>query len=303
MVFDSAGNLYGETWYGGIYGGGTVFRLTPKADGVGWTEKILHNFGNGKDGANPSGGLMLDSAGNLYGTTFAGGAYDSAGPYRSGTAFELVATTTGDFVEKRLHNFGSGQDGQGPFGPLVFDGEGNIYGTAANGGAYQSNGTVFELTPDAEGQWSEKTLHNFGSVANDGFQPLSGVIFDAAGNLYGTTGRGGAYGYPWGGTVFELIPNTNGDWTEKILHSFGNGDGVEAYAPVIIDAGGNLYGTIFAGGTVFELSPTSRGNWTETALYTSGNMDTGLLLDPGGNLYGSTGGGINGAGFAFKIVP
>jgi uncharacterized repeat protein (TIGR03803 family) len=258
LIFDAAGNLYGATYNGGIYpcgayGCGTVFELSPTAGG-GWTETVLHSFGNGTDGAFPYAGLIFDAAGNLYGTTTGGGTY------RGGTVFQLTPTAGGGWAEQVLYSFCSQTnctDGGGP-GGLIFDAAGNLYGTTGGGGAY-GGGTVFELSPTAGGGWTEKVLHSFNGT--DGTGP-SAVIFDAAGNLYGTTEYGGAYGGNLGdGTVFELTPTAGGGWTEKVLHSFGNGtDGAWPLAGLIIDAAGNLYGMTwiggdYGGGTVFALTP------------------------------------------------
>src|SRR5664280_3872238 len=261
LIFDAAGNLYGTTEYGGTYYDsdlGTVFELTPAAGG-GWTEKVLHNFGIGRDGTDPLAGLIFDAAGNLYGTTEYGGTY-----YDSdlGTVFELTPAAGGGWTEKVLHNFVIGRDGTDPLAGLIFDAAGNLYGTTEYAGNYGA-GTVFELTPTAGGGWTEKVLHNFNGT--DGEFPYSSLIFDGAGNLYGTTSAGGTYssclsGY-YCGTVFELTPAAGGGWTETVLHSFGNGtDGYSPSAGLIFDAAGNLYGTTphggtYEGGTVFEVTP------------------------------------------------
>jgi uncharacterized repeat protein (TIGR03803 family) len=260
LVFDAAGNLYGTTEDGGAYGVGTVFQLSPNTNGR-WTEKVLHSFGNGTDESQPAGSLIFDPAGNLYGTTTNGGTYGS------GTVFQLSRGTNGKWTEKVLHTFGKGKDGKKPVAGLIFDAAGNLYGTTADGGAYGSNdcgfdtgcGTAFQLSPGANGTWTERALHSFGN-GTDGAQPGARLIFDAAGNLYGTTELGGVYG---GGTAFRLKLGTNGKWTERVLHSFGNGmDGIgpSANDGLIFDAAGNLYGTTMVGGshllgTVFEITP------------------------------------------------
>jgi uncharacterized repeat protein (TIGR03803 family) len=308
LIFDAAGNLYGTTQYGGTYGVGTVFELTPAAGG-GWTETVLHNFGNGADGSTPFAGLIFDAAGNLYGTTYQGGTY------LYGTVFELTPAGGGSWTEKVLHNFGNGTDGAAPYAGLIFDAAGNLYGTTYQGGTYSSSGTVFELTPAAGGGWTETVLHNFNYNGTDGNYPYAGLIFDAAGNLYGTTYQGGTYFY---GTVFELTPTAGGGWTEKVLYSFNN-NGADGYYPqagLILDAAGNLYGTTSYGGTysygtVFELTPTAGGGWTEKVLHnfnyngTDGNYPyAGLIFDAAGNLYGTTyQGGTYGYGTVFEFTP
>jgi uncharacterized repeat protein (TIGR03803 family) len=258
LIIDASGKLYGTTSGGGAHGAGTVFELISKADG-GWTEKVLHNFNsNAKDGREPYAGLIFDKAGNLYGTTFDGGAYGN------GTVFELMPRAGGSWTEKVLHSFNSnGTDGTNSYASLIFDKAGNLYGTTLDGGAY-GNGTVFELTPKAGGGWTEKVLYNFNGNTKDGTNPYAGLIFDASGNLYGTTVVA-AQEY---GTAFELIPK-GGRWTEKVLHTFNQKDGAEPYAGLIFDASGNLYGTTYQGGvdgagTVFELTPIAGGSWTET---------------------------------------
>ncbi len=209
-------------------------------------------------------------------------------------------------------------DGYEPYGEnLVFDSAGNIYGAAAYGGQY-NNGVVFELSPGGNGTWTYNILHNFGQLG-DGANPLSGVIFDSKGNLYGTAEEGGPNG---GGIVYELSPAGGGTWNEQILYGFSGPDGEFPYAGVIFDAKGNLYGTTYGGGTsgdgctgygcgvAFELSPGSGGTWAETVLH---NFDENgkdgwfpaapLVFDPSGNLYGTAvHGGPHGYGIAFQLV-
>jgi uncharacterized repeat protein (TIGR03803 family) len=186
VIFDAAGNLYGtaqcvENYCGGD---GMVFELTPKKSG-GWTEKVLHRF-DGADGEEPAGTLVFDASGNLYGTTYYGGAYGE------GTVFELTPKAGGGWSEKLLHSFGKGTDGAQPLGGVILDAAGNLYSTTQFGGAY-GYGTVFELTPKAGGGWTNKTLRSFGnSNSLGGSNPTAGLIFDNAGNLYGTTYWGGS---------------------------------------------------------------------------------------------------------------
>jgi uncharacterized repeat protein (TIGR03803 family) len=280
LIFDARGNLYGTTAAGGAYGMGTVFELSRMCGG--WQEKILYSFkSNGNDGNNPYAGLLVDASGNLYGTTQLGGAYDS------GTVFELTPNS-GGWSEKILHTFGNGIDGQNPYDALIFDGAGNLYGTTLAGGRYNW-GTVFELEPKPDG-WAEKILYYF--TGTNGGYSYAGLVFDTAGNLYGTTGVGGSFG---GGTAFELTHESTG-WIEKTLHNF-NSDG-QPLDGLILDAAGNIYGTTvnggpFQGGSVFELAPTERGTWTETILYNFNGTDGGapsapLISDTSGNLYGTT---------------
>jgi len=266
LIWDAAGNLYGTTANGGVYRAGTVFEMTPRAEG-GWTEKVLHNFGSngdghsGVDGRYPQVSLIWDAAGNLYGTTQWGGTHDDNGTCYQlgcGTVFELTPRQGAGWTEKVLHNFGSGMDGVHPWASLIWDAAGNLYGTTSEGGTHGPHGpgTVFELSPQSGGGWTEKVVHNFDG--DDGGDPFAGLIFDAAGNLYGTTEAGGDY---YAGTVFELTPNGSGGWTEKVLHNFGSGmDGADPNASLIWDAAGNLYGTTtqggtHGGGTVYEITP------------------------------------------------
>ena len=304
LVLDSAGNLYG-TANGGAYGGGAVFELIHESSGE-WTETILHSFNPiGVDGLTPRASLILDASGNLYGTT-------QDGEAGAGTVFELTPTEQG-WTETILHNFGTGTDGASPYSSLIRDSSGNLYGTTWKGGA-RSSGTVFELTPDLSGSWTEKVLHSFGNSLDGGF-PYSGLILDASGNLYGTTYYGGSYD---DGVVFELTRRASGSWTEKILHNFNNNgkDGHQPYAGLSLDTKGNLYGaTLYGGsgacndgifgtgcGTVFELVPKAGGHWTETILHNFNDNDTdgifpyaSLTLDSNDNIFGTTyhGGGYD----------
>ncbi len=303
LIFDTAGNLYGTTQEGGTpncgpryKGCGTIFQLAPQFDGT-WTPQILYRFRGGSDGDLVYAGVILDGAGNLYGTTAAGGANDF------GTAYELSPGPAG-WTETLLHTFGQRGDGGYP-GPLVFDASGNLYGTSYVGCGY---GTVFQLMPNPQGGWTENLLFCFPVSGSGGTYPSAGVIFDPAGNLYSTTFQGGPGG---NGTVFELSPS-GGSWTETILYSFStSGPGIYPWPSLVRDQAGNLYG-IFYGG-VFQLTP-SNGGWTYSAIYTSpgGPHDiapNSLILDQAGNLYGTAEGGSGtncyrggGCGAVFKLT-
>ena len=306
LIFDAAGNLYGTTQGGGDYlcqggGCGTVFELTP-TEGGGWTEKKLHDFW--EVGTNPNASLIFDAAGNLYGT---------AGRSGGGSAFELTPQADGSWTETKAYNFGAGLDGTGPNASLIFDAAGNLYSTTTGGGIHDS-GTVFELSPGQGGGWTEKVLHSFNPNGADGASPAGSLIFDAAGNLYGTTSSGGAYG---AGTAFELTRNQDGNWEEPPrLRHFGHDlDGLHPYANLIFDAAGNLYGTTATGGghdngTVFELTPVGDGRWSEKQLhdFTRGGdgfaANSGLIWDAAGHLYGTTwAGGTHNLGTVFEITP
>jgi len=300
LVLDAHGNLYGTTCYGGANGNGAVFELTPSLSGT-WTETVLHSF-TGEDGSCSFAPLIFDTAGNLYGTAYNGGAYGW------GAVFELIRSSGGTWTEKVLHSFSvNSPRGYWPQNGLVFDASGNLYGTANGGTIYggSSRGVVFELMRTTTGGWSYKVLHTFTGPDGSGAEAL---IFDAAGKLYGTTYVGGAYD---DGTVFELSRNTAGGWTEKVLHSFNGSDGDYCYAGVVFDTAGNLYGTMVEGGTynhgtVFELTPEA-GSWTEKTLHSFNSKDGSytwapLVLDSTGNLYGVTGsGGATGYGTVFEI--
>jgi uncharacterized repeat protein (TIGR03803 family) len=310
LILDAAGNLYGTTLYGGAPGPGTVFKLAPNADGS-WTESILHSF-NGKDGERPEAGLIFDAAGNLYGTTSAGGALRLCQGHGCGTVFKLTPNADGSWTESILHSFIARPDGKNPYGGLTFDAAGNLYGTTSEGGAY-GLGTVFKLAANADGSWTESVLHSF--KGSNGAFPAGTLIFDGAGNLYGTTVQGGN-GCEFGcGVVFELKPGSNGSWTGSVLHSFKGSDGEYPDAGLIFDKAGNLYGTTNGGGahralgTVFRLTPNTDGSWTESVLHSFNGSDgaapiAGLIFDGAGNLYGtaSSGGSANG-GAAFKLTP
>jgi uncharacterized repeat protein (TIGR03803 family) len=235
LIRDAAGNLYGTTAGGGAFGFyGTVFKLTTGK------YEVLYSFTGGADGAGPAGGLIRDAAGNLYGTSGAGGASNQ------GTVFELDVTGK----ETVLYKFGHGnRDGAGPVGGLVSDATGNLYGATVLGGT-SGIGTVFKV--DSRGKGT--VLHSF-TGQPDGAFPRAGLVRDAKGNLYGTTSSGGAFD---AGTLFKVALNTTGKY--EVLHSFTGADGANPYAALIRDAAGNLYGTTFGGGafglgTVFKLTP------------------------------------------------
>ena len=239
-VFDAAGNMYDSTNHGGTDNDGVVFELTPGA-GM-WTETVLASF-TGPNGQFPGhyadGGVILDSSGNLYGTTFNGGTSGE------GVAYQLVKSS--GFMEMELHNFTAGADGTNPDSGLVFDAAGNLYGTTSEGGS-GGGGTIFELSPP--GTWTTlTTIYSFsgsGGCANDtGPGPLESLTIDSAGNLYGTTCADGAHHR---GNVFELSP-VNGGWTYADIYDFTGGtDGANPISNAICDSAGNLYGTTSQGG-------------------------------------------------------
>lgn len=260
LVFNSAGNLYGATIFGGGKGTtcnplyqycGTVFELSPpQQKGGKWTERVLHSFAGGIDGANPNGGLVLDSAGGIYGTTSSGGnrGCKSDSGTGCGIAFELkLLSKTGDsWSEKMLHRFTDGNDGAGPNGGLIFDAGGALYG-AAGGGGTGKLGVVFRLAPTSGGDWCETVLHNF-TVEKGGRNPWSPLTFDSTGKLYGTAHASASDKF--GGLVFVLQPRTDGTWTFSVLYSFaGAPDGAYPISKLIFDVSGTLYSTTQSGGT------------------------------------------------------
>ena len=187
------------------------------------TYKIIHQFEVPKS---PYGSLVMDAAGNLYGTTTEGGG-SGCGGSGCGFAWKLAPNPDGTWgILSLLHSFQNGADGTDPSAGLIFDAAGNLYGTTQFGGAYGFGGVVFKLAPNPDGTWTETVLHSFGNDG-DGFHPIAGLVFDVAGNLYGTTYGGPGSGCAEGcGVVFKLAPNSDGTWTESVLYSFtGGADG------------------------------------------------------------------------------
>jgi uncharacterized repeat protein (TIGR03803 family) len=297
-LVDSAGNLYGTTVYGGTWGAGTVFKLTRGLSG--WQESVLWNFTCRNDGCDPAASLVSDSAGNLYGTTFAGG----PGGFGHGTVFMLSPDGNGNWQETTLHNFSGKADGAGPLSALVLDRSGNIYGTTSAGASSYcvgGCGVIFKLTPEVSGGWDEQVLYFF-KGGKDGSFPIGKLVFDVWGNIYGVAQAAGdiscSYGYaPGCGTVFRLAQpkSADGQWYLSTLHVFtGSSDGASPSAGLIVDKTGALYGTAFGGsngkcpsnfsttpgcGTLYHLEPTLHGTWNFETLYSfSGTADGGEPL-------------------------
>ncbi len=320
LIMDAAGNLYGTTAYGGTasdggMGAGTVFKLTPTADG--WTETVLYNFASRLyvvDGKVPLGALIMDSAGSLYGTTFLGGANYAGAVFRlTPNQDNTVWTETVLYSFCSQNNGGFCLDGYSPRAGLVMDEAGNLFGTTVTGGT-SGQGVVFQLTPNHNpAAWTETVIHSFDPWNGEGAQPLAGLIIDDAGNIFGTNLD----------TVFQLRPNADHTaWAHSVLYRFcpqSNPcpDGTWSRAPLIMDAGGSLYGTTYQGGNsnqgvVFALSPTGGGR-TESVLYSfcayancadGRNPTTGLVMDNAGTLYGTTdagGTGISPYGVVFSL--
>jgi uncharacterized repeat protein (TIGR03803 family) len=320
VIADQSGNLYGAT-FSGIFS--AAYKLTPPAVlGRQWTETNLHTFGSSGDGANQVSTMTFDSAGNLYGTTVGGGANGL------GTVFQFVppATQGGAWTENVLYSFKGLSDGASPFGGVVFDRAGNLYGTT-DGNFESTYGTIYQLSPPAAqgGTWTETVLYNFqGSF--DGCGPQGKLAFGANGTLLGTTVQCGGtqnscfFGC---GTVFQLFPPavTGGAWTERTIYHFqGGADGSEPQNGLAGDGKGNFYGATQVGGacnggaecgTVFKLA-FAKGKWTESVLYTfTGGSDGetprgGVVVGKSGNLYGTAnyGGDANcDCGTVFQLTP
>jgi uncharacterized repeat protein (TIGR03803 family) len=307
------GTLYGSTGSGGLrrcsgVGCGTVFHLRPPAFAprsalTPWTQNVIYSF-SGTDGYIPQGDLTFDASGNIYGTTVGGGAFNWGAIYK-------LTPSGGGWTESVLYSAQEDNNGFEPYGGVVRDASGNLYGVFqfSSGGS----GAVFQLTPSGSA-WTEQTIHNFNFSGDNGVEPIGGLIMDASGNLYGTTLYGGTF--PAGGTAFELTPG-GGGWSYQTIHSFQNGDGGPE-DKLMMDATGNLYGTAFSAGafgwgSVFKLTP-SIGGWTMTTLHDFCADDfpcrdgarpmSNVVMDAQGSLYGTTtGGGAYAFGVVWKITP
>jgi len=305
LIFDSAGNLYGTTFYGGTYNQscpngdhrcGAVFKLTPNPDGS-WTETVLFSPSNFYDFPNS---LTFDSSGNLYGTLCCGAL--------NGAVFTLIPNLDGTWTESDLYGFGGGEDGMFPSTALTIDTAGSLYGATyfgGNGGCDRNwgCGTVYKLTANGNGGWTENVLYRFSGGEDGGYpgnfptNPTSGkLVFDAAGNLYGTTSVGGAHGY---GVVFQLTPQPDGTWAETVLHSFTGGkDGTSPLTQLVSDNTGNLYGADSGGGAngcgvLFELKNVPGNGWKGVVLHSfkgqpACNPVGALAFSAAGDLYGVT---------------
>ncbi|MFZ0314854.1 MAG: choice-of-anchor tandem repeat GloVer-containing protein [Candidatus Korobacteraceae bacterium] len=309
LVMGGEGRFYGTT--SGGYG--SVFKLALSASGG--VLSPLHDFSYPVNGGDVLyGPVTFGPDGNLYGTALDGGQGDCNEGGGCGTVFKLQppASVCKSFLcpwtETVLYRFQGPPDGGNPYSGVLFDQAGNMYGTTAYGGNGGCDfgagcGAVYKLTPSGGG-WTESIIHNFVAGA-DGQLPAGGLIFDRAGNLYGTTANGGPTGI---GIIYQLTPSGSG-WTETILHTFQGADGAVPYDTLISDQEGNLYGTSIAGGatnggTVFELSHP--GSWTYNLLHSFADDGpyAGVVFDTAGNLYGATTqGGANGSGSVFKLTP
>jgi uncharacterized repeat protein (TIGR03803 family) len=319
LIFDTAGNLYGNAGESGAYGCGVIFKLAPNPDGN-WTESVIHSF-TGNDGCHSWGGLTSDAAGNLYGMTEQGGAHGL------GVVFKLTLNPDESWSESVLHSFRGGKGGAYPArqANVAVDVAGNLYGTTRLGGT-DDHGLVFKLASNPDGTWEQTVLHRFRRFAG-GTNPFGGVAVDAAGSLYGTTASGGkgtdvcpaGLFNPGCGVLYKLTPKPDGTWTKTVLHRFKGGkDGANPFARPIFDKAGNLFGTAPDGagncggvgcGMVYKLTPDPDGSWTKTTQHRfrpeSGTTPTaGVIMDEAGNLYGGTAyNGPGGGGVVYEITP
>lgn len=332
LIMDSANNFYG-TAGGGVYndycfeGCGTIYELSPSTNGT-WTEGVLHYFqGGNSDGSTPTGTLVRDAAGNLYGVTSQGG------PSTSNFCGTIFAIIGGNYSV--LHNFGIAGSGDGcyPRSGMTMDSAGNMYGTTWFGGSADF-GTVYELVPNGSGGWNYSVIYNFlGGASNDGGDPISALTLDAAGNLYGTTEIGGDNAYCFSssgngcGTVYELSPTGEGVFTERVLYVFKgqtNGDLIHPTNGVTFDSHGNLYGVISYGGStcggrsregcgaIYILYLQPNNTWAVRTVYDfsadasnvdAANYPTGDLAYYNGVFYGYAHGGASQEGTIYTITP
>jgi uncharacterized repeat protein (TIGR03803 family) len=331
LVSDGAGNFYGTTSGGGRSQCGlstpfcgTVFKLSPGTSGQ-WKETVLYEFKGGLDGAGPSGSLVFDAAGNLYGTTVSGGNPEVCNGAGCGTVFKLSPAQDGTWTESILHSFLGSTDAEQPGTGVIFDSAGDLYGAAGGGCIVECDGTIFKLSSNEDGTWTESIIYTFLGGTDGGFPDA--LAFDGAGNLFGTTFSGGLT-CGGCGTVFELTSSSSGNWTKQILYSFTDGlDGGFPSSGVTLDSAGNLYGETYDGGSfacpqsgcgvVYRLTFNS-GTWALQVVHTFNGLDGsrgsqptgGLTFDTEGNLYGTTSGGGNlacnngnGCGTVFKLSP
>lgn len=308
LTLDAAGNLYGTTNIGGTGtacngGCGTVFELEHSADG--WKEQVLYSFQGGKDGFFPVTGVIFDGSDNLYGTTLAGGSGNG------GTVFKLASNSHGGWTESVLYNFTGGSDGSQPNTDLVFDAQGDLFGTTSFGGNSCNNfgcGTVFELVPQSNGTWKESTVYEFAG-APDGAYPSTAVVLDSLGKIYGMTKFGGTGKCVTSdssgcGMVYQLAPTSGGGWTETVIYDFarGGGSAVMPSGGLILDKANHLYGTTLEGGngtgTVFELTQAQKG-WEQRVLHRFYGNPDGIIpvgrvaMNAFGDLFGVTSGRLS----------
>jgi uncharacterized repeat protein (TIGR03803 family) len=247
VTVDRRGNIYGMAPTGGAYGVGTIYKIHQVAGA--WSFRVIHTFTGGDDGATGSAGRMILRRGRLYGAATTGGAHGS------GVIFELSPRAVGEWDFRTIYAFNGQPDGSFPYGALLFGPSGKIYGTTYYGGA-NGIGAVYELSQRRLGEWTENVIYSF-QEGTDGNSPISNLVFDPAGNLYGTTSEGGL----GSGTIFKLTPIGGGQWTETVVHAFaGPPDGAFAYNGMVVDGFGNFYGATVHGGmnddgSVYKFTP------------------------------------------------
>lgn len=304
LISDAAGNLYGTAIEGGAGNSGVVFELSPNSSGK-WKETVLYSFSGFKDGNSPFAGLTMDGAGNLYGTTSSGGNPScTASTGACGVVYELSHKGAHKWKETVLHAF-SGNDGAYPVSGVTLDKTGDVFGATEQGGGTSSScgggcGVVYELVRGS-GKWTESVLHAFNPLQPpDGEFPESRLIFDAHGDLFGTTFEGA--GPTSSGCVYELVPMGSGQWKESIVQAFlpqDNGDGQFPSGDLVMDAAGDLFGTTSEGGTPSSESAgvvymLTAGTWQENVLLDFDSSaegirpEGGVIRDGSGNLYGTT---------------
>lgn len=339
LIFDSAGNLYGTTPVGGkqtrtcknSLGCGMVYELEPGSSG--WTEAIVYTFTGAPDGQQPTGAVIADGAGNLYGVTNQGGNDSKTcwDPNGCGIVYKLSPNANGSWTESIIYTFTGGNDGASPVGPLAIDAAGNLYGATLYGGTHTCGqlgcGVAFELSPSGS-SWTETILHDF-TGGTDGQNPQAGFAVDASGSLYGSAGGGINTGCTNGCAVVYKLSSGSSGWNETVIHSFSGGrDGGAVNGSLVFDSVGNLYGTTVTGGNpncvlggdsnncgvVFKLTPKSGGAWKETSFaldyWNGAQAAPGVTLDASDNIYAAAiSGGDNtctnyfGCGLIFKLTP
>jgi uncharacterized repeat protein (TIGR03803 family) len=247
VTVDRSGNVYGMTPTGGTNGLGTIYKIHPHRGS--WDLQVIHTFTGGADGSSGSAGRMILRHGRLYGAATTGGNFSS------GVVFELTPTPVGEWNFRAVYSFQGQPDGSFPYGALLFAGSGKVYGTTYYGGT-DGIGTVYELSPRFVGEWDERVLYSFQN-GTDGNSPISNLVHDAAGNLFGTTSEGGS----GSGTLFKLAPIGGGQWLETVVHPFeGSPDGAFPYNGMVVDHAGHYYGATVHGGdngegAIYEFVP------------------------------------------------
>jgi hypothetical protein len=338
LIADAAGNFYGSVG-GGTgecypYGCGQIFQLPAGSQ----TPSIIYQFTGTTDGSGPTGRLTVDAKGNVYGVTTGGGNLSYCGGSGCGVVFELSPASGGAWTETVLYAFTETTDGGFPYGGVVFDAEGNLYGAAGVGGediceGKNNCGEVYELSPNSTGGWTQTVIHSFHGTF-DGGPPVGLLTLDKHGNVYGATTAGGntTACQDGCGTLFLLTPVSGGKWSYNRLYEFDGAKGQNPTGFLVFDKVGNLYGATEVGGktgsgcplgtcgTVFELAHLSNGTWRQSVLHSfTGGPDGstpsngGVTLDTAGNVYGTAAyGGIQdcgssgyppGCGTAYKISP